>query len=169
MRNWRSASQSDAAFSAQQLITTTPAGYLAEAAYLLAADAAEAAEDWAGAARALTALAETKALASAPALLRLGRAQLRETAARRSRAKAFTRLFYEFALTPEANDAEGELARLITPGIAPSRETYALDLGRAERFLRRATLHRRAPMVRSAQAVRASRGSRARRSAARAV
>ena len=133
MRSWRSAESKDAAFSAQQLITTTPAGYLSEAAYLLAADAAEAAEDWSGAARALTALAETKALASAPALLRLGRAHLKN-GSKTLAAKAYTRLFYEFALTSEANDAEGELARLIAPGIAPTRETYALDLGRAERL-----------------------------------
>ena len=98
----------DAAYSAQQLISAGPAGYLAEAAHLLAADAAEAAEDWTGAARALSALAETKALASAPALLRLGRAQLRN-GSKALASKAFTRLFYEFALTPEANDAEGEL------------------------------------------------------------
>ena len=123
----------DAAYSAQQLISAGPAGYLAEAAYLLAADAAEAAEDWTGAARALSALAETKALASAPALLRLGRAELKN-GSKTLASKAFARLFYEFALTPQANDAEGELTRLIPPGIAPSRETYALDLGRAERL-----------------------------------
>jgi hypothetical protein len=48
--------------------------------------------------------------------------------------KAFTRLFYEFALTPEATEAEDELARLMVPGIMPTRDTYPLDLGRAERL-----------------------------------
>jgi soluble lytic murein transglycosylase len=122
-----------AAFSAKQLISTAPAGYLAEAAHLLAADAAEAAKDWSAVTRTLTALTDQKPLSGAAVLLRLGRAQL-EAGSKTLAARAFTRLYYEFALTPQAADAESELARLLTPGIAPSRETYALDLGRAERF-----------------------------------
>ena len=124
---------SDAAFSARQLLTTAPRGYLAEAAQLLAADAAESTQDWANAAKALTALTDEKPLAGAAVLLRLGRANL-AGGSKTLATKAFTRLFYEFALTPEATEAEDELARLMVPGIAPTRDTYPLDLGRAERL-----------------------------------
>jgi peptidoglycan lytic transglycosylase len=126
---------SDATFSARQLLTTAPRGYLLEAAQLLAADAAEASQDSANAAKALTALADEKPipLSAATVLLRLGRAQL-AGGSKTLATKAFTRLFYEFALTPEATEAEDELARLMVPGIAPTRDTYPLDLGRAERL-----------------------------------
>jgi soluble lytic murein transglycosylase len=124
---------SDAAFSARQLSTTAPAGFLREAAHLLAADAAEASQDWSGVARALNILADEKPLSGPTVLLRLGRAHL--TGGSKTLAtKAFTRLFYEFALTPEATEAEDELARLMVPGITPTRDTYPLDLGRAERL-----------------------------------
>jgi tetratricopeptide (TPR) repeat protein len=124
---------SDAVFSARQLLTTAPAGFLREAAHLLAADAAEASQDWSGVARALSVLADEKPLSGSTVLLRLGRAHL-AGGSKTLATKAFTRLFYEFTLTPEATEAEDELARLMIPGITPTRDTYPLDLGRAERL-----------------------------------
>jgi soluble lytic murein transglycosylase len=125
--------QDEAAAAARQLTLREPAGYLADAALSLAADVADAAGDSAAALRALQALAQGQPLAPEQAWLRLGRAA--ERAGNRDLAtQALSRVYYDFALTPEAEDAAAGLARLAPATGRPSAERYALDLTRAQQF-----------------------------------
>ncbi len=124
----------DAIFSAQQLLKTMPTGYLNEAALWLAADSAEAAKDWSAEIHALEALS---ALPSGTdperALLTLGRAQL-GAGDRQAAMQTFTKIYYDFALTDAAADAAQEMSRLAASPIAPTRESYTLDLNRAKQL-----------------------------------
>ncbi len=124
---------SDALFSARQVLTAAPTGRLAEAAHLLSADAAEAAADWPAVVTALQSLAAARPLSPSVVHLRLGRAAV-QARNRPVAVQAFNKVYYEYPLTPEATEVEDDLARLVTPALVPTRESYALSLGRAERF-----------------------------------
>ncbi len=108
--------------------------YLAEQARLLAAEAAMSASDYRAAIVHLDAVMAGAPLAPGRALLLLGRAQTAagdETAA----SLALTRVYYEFALSPEAAQAAAELDVLRGGAPAPvTRENFDLELGRAERL-----------------------------------
>lgn len=119
----------EAKFTAEQLLKVEPRDYLREAAYLLAADVAEAQGDAQGEMRALQGAAEMKPIAGAAMYLRLGRAA-KQAGDRLAARGAFNKVAYEFALSAEAPDALAELAALADPGAVPSRETFSLDFGR---------------------------------------
>jgi len=125
----------DATFTSRQLLSVEPAPSpaLVEAAYELAADAAETASDWSGAIKALQAFLAVKPTRSASLLLRLGHAAA--LAGERSLAvQSYSRVYYEFALTPEARDAETEVIRMRPAALAVTTDTYVPELGRAERL-----------------------------------
>lgn len=123
----------EAKFSADQLLKVEPKDYLRESAYLLAADVAEANGDWAAEMRALQGAADMKPIAGATLYLRLGRAAKQAGELNTARG-AFGKVFYEFALSPEAVDAEAELALLADPGAVPNRDRASLDIGRGEQL-----------------------------------
>lgn len=122
----------DARFSASELARVEPRDYLREAALVLSADVAESEGDAAAEMRALQAAAELKPVTGAPLFLRLGRAakQAGELAVARG---AFNKVIYEFALSPEANDALAEVDAL-NAGAVPGRDTAAADIGRGEQL-----------------------------------
>lgn len=125
----------DAGFSAATLTKAADRGsVLHEAALALAADAADAAEDWSAAVRALEETTRLPAPAApARAYLRLGRAA--DRAGNRALAlSALTKVYYEHALAPEAEEATEALTRLLPGRPGPTPETAALELGRAERL-----------------------------------
>jgi soluble lytic murein transglycosylase len=119
----------DAEASARQVISTTPGGALGEAALWLMADAAEQQEDWAEAVRALQALSGLKTPSQSLANFRLGRAALKINELRVAK-EAFERVYYEFPLSPEAGDAEGQI-KAFSPA-APDADLVARELVRAE-------------------------------------
>ncbi|HUL74237.1 MAG TPA: transglycosylase SLT domain-containing protein [Vicinamibacterales bacterium] len=122
----------DAAYSAQQVLRSVPAGRLEESALWLAADAADAARDWPAEIRALEALT-TEAGVPEQAWLRLGQAQA-SAGDRPAALRAFAKVYYDFALTDQAGDAADAMVKL---GVSPSvskPESYALDLGRAQQL-----------------------------------
>jgi len=123
----------EAAFSAQQLLSTQPSGYLQESALWLAADIADGAGDMSGARRALEALTGAEPLAPASAHLRLARAAAAQSD-RAAAMKAFRTVYYEFALSPEATEATDGMKTLLGWVPRPTRASYALDLGRAQRL-----------------------------------
>ena len=125
---------SEAEFSVEQLLKVEPRDYLREAAFVLAAQVAEASGDAAAEMRALQGAAEMNPIGGASLYLRLGRAA-RQAKEPGVAATAFRRVVYQFALSPEAPDAQKELAQLADPGDVPSRETATLDLGRGEQLL----------------------------------
>lgn len=120
--------------TAEGLITSAASSYLLEQARYLAADAAMEAEDPAGALAHLEALLATGPLAPERALLRLGRAHAAagDTAAA---SIAFSRVYYDHALTPEAGEAASSLDAL-RGGARPeaTSEIIALEIARAERL-----------------------------------
>jgi len=123
----------EATFSAQQLLSASPSGYLHEAALWLAADVADASSDRPGARKALSALTTAQPLAPAAAFLRLGRAEALQ-GNREAAMRALRTVYYEFALSPEATEAVAEMKALLGGTPQPTRGSYALDLGRAERL-----------------------------------
>lgn len=124
---------SEATYSAQQLLKTSPAGRLGQAALTLAADAADAAHDWPAKIRALQALTATSIPDPEVAWLDLGRAQV-SAGDRHAAMQSFTKVYYEFALTEAASDAAEDMAKIAASPIVPTRDTYALDLGRAQQL-----------------------------------
>jgi soluble lytic murein transglycosylase len=133
----------DAMTSARALLATSPTGYLADAAMLLLADAAEAALDWPGVADALGTLAATRPTAAV--WLRLGKAA-EQTGDRARAIDAYTRVHYDFPLASESAEAASARQRLTGQPLVPSRASLAADLARAERLYngRRYTDARRA-------------------------
>lgn len=118
---------------ADALAVAAGSPYLAEQARLVAASAAMKALDHGAAIVHLDALMNSTPLAPERALLLLGRAQMLAgdtTAA----ALAFTRVHYEFALTPEATEAATALDALGMPPSGRTDEASRLGLERAERL-----------------------------------
>ena len=115
---------------ADQVLGTRPTGYLADAALRLAADAAEDRLDWA---KVLTSLRALSLLnPAAPERVHLRIAQIaRELGDLPAAHSAFSKVYYEYPLTPEANAAADALARLSR---STPPEKAALDLSRAHRF-----------------------------------
>jgi soluble lytic murein transglycosylase len=122
-----------AAEAAERLVAKDPSGYLLEAGLWLAADAAEALEDWRTALDALDRLWELKTPGTPAALLRIGRAavELKDDARART---AFTTLYYEHALASEATAAAAELRKIDPMPPRPTRDRFVVELGRAERL-----------------------------------
>lgn len=116
------------------LIASSASRHLLEQARYLAADAAMESEDHAAALAHLEALLAAGPPAPERALLRLGRAHAAagDTAAA---SIAFSRVYYEHPLTPEAADAATSLESL-RGGATPeaTSEIIALELARAERL-----------------------------------
>jgi soluble lytic murein transglycosylase len=111
-----------------------PIGYLAEAAPLAEAEAAEALDDYRAAAAIYERLSRTKTSAPDEILMRLGGAAKAAGDLRRA-AEAFGRVYYEFPLGASAPLAGAEYEGLpnVQP-IAPGNERYTLELARAERL-----------------------------------
>src|SRR5262245_31983024 len=104
----------DAAETAQQLIVREPDGYLSEAAQWLAADAAENTGNVAKAIVALQALTTLRPITPERAWLRLGRAAER-SGDKALAAMAFWKVYYDYPLSDEADDAALNVARLPMP------------------------------------------------------
>ena len=124
---------SNALYSAQQLLSTTPTGRLKEAALWLTAEAAEAARDWPAEIRALQALIVLPGAEPELAWLNLGRTQV-SSGDRQAAMQTFAKVYYEFGLTGAASSAAEEMAKLAAVPITPTRDSYALDLGRAQQL-----------------------------------
>jgi soluble lytic murein transglycosylase len=120
---------SAAAATARRLLARDPDGALAEAAWWLLVEAAEAAEDWPEAHRALQALAEAPSARESEAQLRLGQVAARMGAPDLAR-QTFLAVYYEHPATVEGAAAARELAALgSTPEGPPAQE-----LARAEQL-----------------------------------
>ncbi len=119
-----------AAARAREIIESSPAGYLGEAALWLLADASEAAERWDDATLALQALSGMEGADRATAYLRLGRAAEQRHDATRARG-AFAAVYFEFPLSAAADEAHTALARYGTPS---GPDIARLELGRAQKL-----------------------------------
>ena len=115
---------------ADQVLGTRPTGYLANAALRLAADAAEARLDWAKVLTSLRALSVLNPVAPEQVHLRIAQVA-RDLGDLPAAHSAFSKVYYEYPLTPEANAAAEALARLSR---STPPEKAALDLSRAHRF-----------------------------------
>jgi soluble lytic murein transglycosylase len=127
--------EKDGAATAQQLLSTSPAGHLNDAALWLAADAAELLGDWPAVVKHLQALAANQPADPQRIQLRLGRAAVKVDDKRLATA-ALTKTYYDYPLTVEADEAREELMKLNAPNppAPPTPERVQLDLTRAERL-----------------------------------
>ena len=119
---------------AEALIPSGASSYLLEQAGYLAADAAMESEEYAAALTHLEAILAAGPLAPERALLRLGRAHA-AAGATAAASIAFSRLYYDHTLTPEAAEAATALESLrgdARPEVTP--DIIALELARAERL-----------------------------------
>jgi soluble lytic murein transglycosylase len=111
-----------------------PLGYLSEAAAFGEADAAQALLDPAAAVTIYERLLKGKPSSLEDTMLRLGRAA-KAAGDLTKAADAFTRIYYEFALSPAAVSAGTELALLPNrPVMEPGSQRFKLEMGRAERI-----------------------------------
>lgn len=122
-----------AAASARQLLAASPGGALRESADWLLVEALSTAGDRAGTIRALEALIAARPARHESAYLRLGRESL-AGGDRNAAREAFRRLYYEFSLSPEAEEAEEALTALDPAWRTPSVDATRLELGRGQRF-----------------------------------
>jgi soluble lytic murein transglycosylase len=122
-----------ALFSAQELLKQTPTGHLYEAALWLAADAAEAAHESAPQLRALQTLTTLQTAEPDLPWLALARAQV-AAGDRPAAMQSYAKVYYEYALTDSASSAGEEMAKIAAGPIVPTKDSYALDLGRAEQL-----------------------------------
>lgn len=118
----------DARRTLEALLDTKPDGHLGIAAALAAGEAAEADKEFAAALRIYERLLENPRALSDDLLSRIGRAAL-GAGDKRKAAAAFTRVYYEFPLSPAATEAGAQLSALTgeTPASPAER-----DLGRAQ-------------------------------------
>ena len=118
--------------SARSVAGRYPNTYLAELAYWLMADAAEASGQWSDAADALRSIADltTPSTALAQAHLRLGRASV-ATGDTSTARRAFSTVYYGHPLSPEAADADAEMTKLKT---RPVTVTMVVEIERAEKL-----------------------------------
>lgn len=123
----------DAQQAADRLLASAPGGYLAEAARWLQADIAEAAGDWPRTMDALKAILESRPLAPERAYLRLGRASVNAGHAALG-ADALRKVYYEHALSREAEEAAAELAKLGVSLVPGSPEEFARQFDRAQQL-----------------------------------
>ena len=109
-------------------------GYLAEAAAIAEAEAAEAQSEYDAALKIYEKLSHEKT--SSPDAIWMQLAHAASAAGDRSRAaEAYTRVYYEFPFSDLAADARAQIERLnaLEP-LAPQNARYRLDFGRAERL-----------------------------------
>lgn len=118
----------DAALTA--VVARKPEGYLGELVMLRLADVAIARQDAARAEDLLEALSRRKLSAPEEVFLALGRAE--EAVGHVEHAlDAYRRLYYDFPLSDQANDAQAAIERLQTPSLIPA-DRFARELARAE-------------------------------------
>jgi soluble lytic murein transglycosylase len=125
----------DAVATAKQLLSMPPTGYLGDAALWLGADAAEVSNDWAAVVRFLQTLAAAQPLDPQRVHLRLGRAALKVDDSRLA-LNSFRKVYYDYPLSPEAEEAGAEIVKLRAPypPEPPTPERVQADLSRAERL-----------------------------------
>jgi len=124
------AAQARSAFQAVQ--GQKPVGYLAEAAALGEAEADEALNNQAAAVGVYERLLTAQTISPEDALMRLGRAA-RAAGEIEKAVSAYSRVYYEFALSEVAPMAGSELIAL-TGGTSARGDRFKRDLARAERF-----------------------------------
>jgi soluble lytic murein transglycosylase len=110
-----------------------PVGYLSEAAALREAEAAEATEDFAAAARIYESLSRQKTMAPDDVLLRLARAELGRGDRERA-ATAYVRVYFEFPMGDAAAAAATDMQKVDLQPVGPQNARYTLELGRGERL-----------------------------------
>jgi soluble lytic murein transglycosylase len=123
----------DARKTAQSILARSPSDALAESASWLAVEAATEAGDKDGVVVVLKQLANRPNSAPASILLRVFRAAL-EAENKDEAVAAFSRLYFEFAGTPESISATNEGRKAGIVGQAPSKATFAASMQRAERL-----------------------------------
>jgi soluble lytic murein transglycosylase len=134
----------DARRSFQTLLQREPVGYLAEAAAMGEADAAQALNDHAAAIAIYDRLSTTRTSAADGVLMRLGLAAKAVGDSQRA-AGAFGRIYFDYPMSEFAASAGSEYEALAVSRLEPGSERYALELRRAERlFESRAYLPARA-------------------------
>ena len=123
----------DARKTAQSILAMSPSDALAESASWLAVEAATEAADKDGVVAVLKQLTNRPNSAPASILLRLFRAAL-EAENKDEAVAAFSRLYFEFAGTPESISATNEGRKAGIVGQPPSKATFAASMLRAERL-----------------------------------
>jgi len=123
----------DARKTAQSILAMSPSDALAESASWLAVEAAAESGDKDGVVAVLKGLANRPNSAPASILLRLFRAAL-DAENKDEAAAAFSRLYFEFAGTPESISATNEGRKAGIVGQAPGKSTFAASMQRAERL-----------------------------------
>jgi soluble lytic murein transglycosylase len=114
------------------VVDADPGGYLEEAAPLRLAEVALARSDPKRAVALIDDVADETLVAPEEALLRLGVAA--EAGGDRAKAlEAFRRVYYEFPLSQQANEAQSGIERLQTPALVPA-DLFKMELARAERL-----------------------------------
>jgi hypothetical protein len=128
----------------------SPSDALAESASWLAVEAATEAADKDGVVAVLKQLTNRPNSAPASILLRLFRAAL-EAENKDEAVAAFSRLYFEFAGTPESISATNEGRKAGIVGQPPSKATFAAVHAARRAAVRRAPVHGRACGLRGAQ------------------
>jgi len=124
----------DALATAKRLQAKLPTGYLQEASWLLTADAALAAGEPADALAALQQLALRPGTQSIPTIeLKRGRAAL-AVGDTGTAIRALSRVYFEYPLSTEADEAQPLLAGASPLAVKPARENVTAFLSRAERL-----------------------------------
>ncbi len=121
----------DARATARRLLGTAPTGYLADAARWLAADAAEAAGDWAASVESLRALVAASPVEPARAHLRLGLAAANVND-RELAIASFRTVYFDYPVSSQATDAAAELAKLDVRLEPASADELPRHLARAQ-------------------------------------
>ncbi len=115
------------------LRASAPLGHVAQASTIAEAEAAEAGDDFAGAARLYARLTTSQALAADRVWLQLGRAAVRAGDLAQA-ATAFRAVRYRFPLSELAGDADEALAELSTVPALGEAEWLDAELARAQRL-----------------------------------
>ncbi len=121
----------NAALSAQAALDADGTPYLRERALWLAADAAEAAEDWPTAFAALNALTELPSTSPAQAWARLGGAA-RQLGRTERAIDALSRVYHDYPLSSEANAAVVDLTAMSPAFRAVTKDRAPKELARAQ-------------------------------------
>jgi soluble lytic murein transglycosylase len=126
----------EARLTFEALIDTRPAGYVGEAALIGAAEAAEGLDEPEAALRLYEIAASRRALSGASVWLKIGQIAL-ALGAHGKAAEALLRVYYEYPLSEEADQAATELLSLRAEIDGPGTETsFPRDLERADRLWR---------------------------------
>ncbi len=124
----------DAMATARRLLGRAPGGYLTESALWLFADAAAAGKDAPMVVWALQALADLPSVVPAPTIqLKLGRAAI-EAGDLAAAARAFSTIYFDYPLAPEAPEAVAAFTRAAPDALKPGPETVTAFLGRGDKL-----------------------------------